>query len=111
VRLDLAQSLGITGVVDMIKRLSRIAPWQAGKTLAAVYFGLGVIIAIPFGLLMSLVPAVPGQEKPSALFFVFMPLLYALAALVFVPLGCWIYNIAARLMGGIEVSVETQPDA
>jgi hypothetical protein len=95
----------------MMKRLSRISPWQAGKTLAVAYFALGLIIAIPFGLLMSLVPAVPGQQKPSALFFVFMPLLYALVALIFVPLGCWIYNMAARYTGGIEVSVETQPDA
>jgi len=95
----------------MKKRLSRIAPWQAGKILAAVYFGLGVIIAVPFGLMISLVPAVPGQEKPSALFFIFMPVLYAIAALIFVPLCCWIYNIAARHIGGIEISVESQPDA
>ena len=95
----------------MIKRLSRVSPWQAGKTLAVVYFGLGLIIAVPFGILMSLVPVVPGQERPSALFFVFMPVLYAIAALIFVPLGCWIYNVAARLMGGIEVTVETQADA
>ncbi len=95
----------------MIKRLSRVSPWQAGKTLAVVYFGLGLIIAVPFGLLMSLIPAMPGQEKPSALFFVLMPVLYGIAGLIFVPLGCWIYNVAARLTGGVEVAVETQPDA
>ena len=92
----------------MIRRLTRISPWQAGKTLAVVYFGLGLIIAVPFGLMISLVPAQPGQEKPGAMFFVFMPVLYAIAALVFVPLGCWIYNVAARVIGGIEVTVESE---
>jgi hypothetical protein len=95
----------------MTKRLSRLSPWQAGKTLAVVYFGLGLIIAVPFGLLMSIVPTPPGQEKPGVVFFVLMPILYGIAGLVFVPLGCWLYNIAARLTGGVEVSVENRPDA
>ena len=95
----------------MIKRLSRVSPWQAGKTLAVVYFLLGLIIAVPFALLVSLIPGVPGQERPSALFVVFLPVLYGLAGLVFVPLGCWIYNVAARLTGGVEVAVEGRPDA
>lgn len=95
----------------MIKRLSRVSPWQAGKTLAVVYFLLSLFIAVPLGLLMSLMPAVPGQERPGALFIIFMPVLYGLAGLIFVPLGCWIYNVAARLTGGVEVSVETPPDA
>ena len=93
----------------MTKRLSRVSPWQAGKTLAVVYFGLGLIIAIPFGLLMSIVPTPPGQEKPGFLFFIFMPILYGIAGLIFVPLGCWLYNIAARFTGGVEVSVEPSP--
>ena len=95
----------------MTKRLSRVSPWQAGKTLAVVYFGLGLLIAVPFGLLMSIVPTPPGQEKPGLIFFVLMPILYGIAGLIFVPLGCWLYNIAARFTGGVEVSVETQPDA
>jgi hypothetical protein len=95
----------------MTRRLSRVSPWQAGKTLALVYFGLGLLIAVPFGLLMSIVPTPPGQEKPGLIFFVLMPILYGMAGLIFVPLGCWLYNIAARLTGGVEVSIETQPDA
>lgn len=94
----------------MTKRLSRVSPWQAGKTLALVYFGLGLLIAVPFGLLMSVAPTPPGQEKPGLVFIVLMPILYGVAGLIFVPLGCWLYNIAARLTGGVEVSVETQPE-
>jgi hypothetical protein len=28
-----------------------------------------------------------------------------------VPLACWLYNIAARMMGGVEVTVESRPEA
>ena len=94
----------------MLKRLSRVEPWQSAKTLALVYFLMGIIIAIPVGLVVSIVPEVPGQTKPSALFVICLPFLYAAAAFIFVPLGCWVYNVAARFTGGIEVSVESWSD-
>jgi hypothetical protein len=39
------------------------------------------------------------------------PFIYALAGLIFVPLGCWIYNLAAKLVGGLQVSVTDDADA
>ena len=95
----------------MIRRLARISPWQTAKTLAVVYFALGLLFAVPVGLISSLIPDIPGQTKPSLMFLICMPFLYALAALVFVPLGCWFYNLGARFMGGIEVTVTTPTDA
>ena len=35
----------------MIRHLMRIAPWQAGKFFAVLYFIMGLIFAIPFALL------------------------------------------------------------
>jgi hypothetical protein len=95
----------------MKRRITGFAPWQTAKTLALCYFAMGILFAIPFGLLMSLMPGVPGQNKPSPIFFVVMPFLYAGAALIFVPLGCWIYNKAARITGGIELAVVAETDA
>lgn len=92
----------------MRKRIISIAPWQTGKTFAVVYFLLGLIIAVPLVLLLSLVPVAPGQQKPSIGLIVAMPFLYAAAGLIFVPLACWIYNKAARLVGGVEVTVENE---
>jgi hypothetical protein len=94
----------------MIKRLTRISPWQSAKTLAAVYFAMGLVIAIPVGLVMSAIPATPGHPKPGLAFILCLPFLYGLAALVFVPLACWFYNLGAQWLGGIEVTVETRPD-
>ena len=95
----------------MKKQITNVSPGQAGKTFALVYFGLGVIVALPFGLLLSLVPAAPGQVRPGIGFFIFLPFAYGLLGLIFVPLCCWIYNIAAGLVGGIQVTVRDQADA
>jgi hypothetical protein len=42
---------------------------------------------------------------------ILFPFLYALAGLIFVPLACWIYNIAAGIVGGLQVSVADEADA
>jgi hypothetical protein len=94
------------------KRLSRIAPWQAGKLFAVVYFVLSLIFVVPLELLALLAPRTtgPGSHFTPGLIILF-PFLYALAALIFVPLGCWIYNIAAKLVGGLEITVADSADA
>jgi hypothetical protein len=95
----------------MKRRITGFAPWQTAKTLALCYFVMGLVFAIPIGLLMSFVPTVPGQNKPSPVFLFILPVLYAVAALIFVPLGCWIYNKVANITGGIELSVISEDDA
>jgi hypothetical protein len=94
------------------KRLNRIAPWQAGKLFAVVYFVLSLIFVVPLELIALLVPTPtgPGPHLRPALILLF-PFLYALAALVFVPLGCWIYNVAAKLVGGLDITVTDTADA
>ena len=90
----------------MTKRLSRIAPWQAGKLFAVIYFFLSLLFVIPMFLISSMVPTAPGAaHRFGAGMLIIFPFLYALAGLIFVPLGCWIYNLAAKLVGGLEVSV------
>jgi hypothetical protein len=96
----------------MTKRLSRIAPWQAGKLFAVMYFFLGLLFILPMLLIYSMVPTPPGPgHKFAPGVLIIFPFLYALAGLIFVPLGCWIYNMAAKLVGGLEVSVTDDADA
>jgi len=90
----------------MTKRLSRIAPWQAGKLFALVYFFTSFVFVIPMALMVSLRPVPPGPgPKIGAGMLFLMPFLYALAGLIFVPIGCALYNLAAKLAGGLEVTV------
>jgi hypothetical protein len=92
------------------KRITHIAPWQTAKTFAIVYFALCLVIIVPLGILASFVPSAPGQNKPAFWVIILMPFLYAALALIFVPLGCWVYNLAAKMTGGIEIRIETCND-
>jgi hypothetical protein len=96
----------------MTKRLSRIAPWQAGKLFALIYFAMSLLFAIPAVLVTAYAPVPPNTKPHFGLgFLVLLPFLYALAGLIFVPLGCWVYNTAAKLVGGLEFSVTDGIDA
>ena len=96
----------------MNKRLSRIAPWQAGKLFALIYFFLSLVFIVPMILVMTIAPSRPGPGPHfSPALLVFFPFLYALLALIFVPLACWVYNLAAKTVGGLQVSVTEDADA
>ena len=90
----------------MNRQVVRIAPWQAGKVSALVYFAMGLLLAVPFALISLFAEPKPGQPQPGIVFALAIPFLYALAGLLFVPLGCWIYNVAAKLVGGLSITVE-----
>ncbi len=86
----------------MIRHLMRIAPWQAGKFFAVLYFIMGLIFAIPFALLSA---AAPEQTGLGIGFAIALPFMYAIGGLIFVPLACLIFNFVAKLVGGLEFVV------
>lgn len=38
------------------------------------------------------------------------PFGYALAGFIFAPLTCWMYNVATKYVGGLEVTVDTESE-
>jgi len=96
----------------MSKRISHIAPWQAGKLFAVVYFFMSLIFVIPMIYINANSPAAKGGPGPhfGIWFFVLLPFLYALIGLILVPLGCWVYNMAAKVVGGLQVTVTDDAD-
>ena len=88
----------------MTKQITHIAPWQAGKLFAVLYFILGVVVAVLIGTVGIFAPTAPGHEPPGIGFVLSLPFLYALAGLIFVPLSCWLYNRVARYVGGLEIT-------
>ncbi|RPI61181.1 MAG: hypothetical protein EHM50_06100 [Lysobacterales bacterium] len=90
----------------MIRRVTRIAPWQAGKFFAVLYFIFGLIFAIPFVLFTS---AIPEEQAGFGVGFALaFPFIYAIGALIFVPLACLIFNGVAKLVGGLDFEVVDQ---
>ena len=96
----------------MAKRISRIAPWSAGRLFAVLYFFLSLLFVIPMALVLSFVP-IPASSKPpfGPGVLVLLPFLYAGAGFLFVATACALYNLAARFVGGLEISVVEVPDA
>ncbi|HZF27799.1 MAG TPA: hypothetical protein VE907_01650 [Gammaproteobacteria bacterium] len=90
----------------MKRRVTRIAPWQAGKFFAVLYFIMGLIFAIPFAFFSQFVP---GQTSGFGIgFAIAIPIGYAIAGLIFVPIACWVFNLVAKFVGGLDFEV-TEP--
>ena len=98
----------------MIKRLTRVDPFQAGKVLAALYLGLSLIF-VPFFLLMTLVGSSFSQQSLShspqppwagmgLVFCLAIPVFYTVIGFVGGALGALIYNLVAKLTGGLELT-------
>jgi hypothetical protein len=87
----------------MLRRVTRISPWQAGKFFAVLYFIMGLIFAIPFALFSSAMPNAGGGFGIG--FAIAVPFVYAIGGLIFVPLACLIFNFVASLVGGLEFKV------
>ena len=99
--------------------IKRVQPLPLGKMLGAAYAALGLI----FGLVLSLVSLVMGGIAQTAsgprgfapawwmpLFgvgaVVFLPILYGLFGFVGGVIGAAVYNVVARVIGGIVIEVE-----
>jgi hypothetical protein len=79
----------------------RIAPWQAGKVFAVLYFIFGLVFAIPFAFFGSFA----GNGGFGVGFAIALPIIYAIGGLIVVPLCCLVYNFVAKLVGGLEFDV------
>ena len=105
----------------MKRRITRIAPLQAGKMMGVLYACMGLIF-LPFFGLAVLLPAFAqqAQQPPAQAPFmvaagamiglaIFMPIFYGVMGFVFGIIGAALYNLIARWIGGIEVEVEEIP--
>ena len=90
----------------MITQIKSINPFQAAKLLAAMYIAIGVIF-IPLVILGDMIS--PNSEV-SIDASLLAPFEYAAGAFLLVPILCWLYNIIAERIGGIEVTLgEVEP--
>jgi len=95
-------------------QISRIAPWQATKVFTIMYFMLGLVFATPM-LLPTLIAGpqegAEGANKVGIWFYLAMPFIYAIMGLIFTPISCWLYNMIAKYVGGIEFTLQEKSDA
>lgn len=98
-------------------KLKKIKPLSAAKisTLILAFFGLILgIVYSAIGIMINRLPTevltAQGLESGSIILFkpvmiLIMPILYAIIGFISGLVGAWIYNLAARWVGGIEIEL------
>lgn len=88
----------------MKRRIQRLSPHQNGKVAAITMALVSLIVLVPLTLLFW--GGMPHAGRPSLMMAVGMPLFYLVFGYLGTALACWVYNLVAGWVGGIEY--ETQ---
>ena len=96
-----------------MKKIKKIGAMSLGKMMCAIY-GLIGLIGGAFVALLSLLGASfieEGGPKGVGVFLgvgaiVLFPLLYGLMGFIMGIISGWIYNLAAKMFGGVEIELE-----
>ena len=96
----------------MVRVLKSVEPVSAGKILGALYFGLSLIVA-PFLIIGSIAgfSGSSGQGFPffgsfGVAFAIAVPFIYGFLGFVVGALFAFLYNLAAKWTGGIEMEID-----
>ena len=101
-------------------RLNRIGIGSAAKLSGAMYGAMGLIFGVVFGLLSLLGMGLASQfaadspEAPPAFLgplfgvgaIILFPLLYGVMGLIIGAISAALYNLFARMVGGLEVELQ-----
>ncbi|HTW88381.1 MAG TPA: hypothetical protein VMD75_10285 [Candidatus Binataceae bacterium] len=83
-----------------MQQIKSFAVLQTAKIMGIVDFFLGILVGL--GATLRFVMRHHGQHHPRVLlFFLFVPILYAVGGFVITAIFCGIYNWVARRIGGI----------
>jgi len=87
----------------MRRRITRFEIGQTTKMMVGLYAVFGLIAGLFVFLFSS---AVPGLPRMGFLAIIILPICYAIAGLIIVPIACVLYNFVAKYLGGIEINSE-----
>jgi len=87
-----------------MKEIKRVRVHQSSLVLATMAMLISLIFVVPFVLwTMFFTEAKP---RLDSLIFLLLPLLYFVFTYIVYALAFFFYNLAAKLVGGIEVETE-----
>jgi hypothetical protein len=91
-------------------KLRRVGIWSIGKISAILGAIWGLIYGLFIAAFSSLLTTIPGVGEYAGIFGVIMivvgPVMGAIGGLIYGVIAAGLYNIAARLVGGIEMKFE-----
>jgi len=102
-------------VVKRRKRITRISVLKLGITFAALY-GILSLIMVPFFLIVTLFDSGHSADNPhahpaafGAVFVLFLPVIYAVLGFIGGVLMAAVYNLVAKITGGVEITLQDVP--
>ena len=101
-------------------QIRRVGPISAAKVGGVLYAGLGLVIGACVSLVMMVIggAAAVTDEAPAGAFvgmlfgagaIVVMPVFYGIIGAVTMLISAALYNVVAKIAGGIEIEVQQQP--
>jgi hypothetical protein len=87
----------------MKKQITRISVVQTSKVVALLY----AIISLIYTIIGAFMVAFGSKGiKAMGMVYVFMPIIMLILGFLMMLLFCWLYNVVAKWVGGIEVTIE-----
>ena len=91
-------------------QISRFSPHQNAKVIAILMALSSLAFVVPMFIAFSFIaPGVDARgnpmEPPPAFLALVFPILYLIMGYIMVAIGCWLYNLIVRYVGGIEYEV------
>jgi hypothetical protein len=83
----------------MISRITKLSILQTGKLLAVMYAFLALLL-VPIMLIVAVVN--PKEAAPLVIMIFLYPLMGFIGGLI----GALVYNLASRMVGGLEITLE-----
>ena len=84
------------------KRISHISIHQTSKVMAILFVVIGLLF-IPIGVIFIL-----AGQTVMGIVYVLMPFIYGIIGYPYMAVMCWVYNIIAKSVGGIEFTLEDE---
>lgn len=86
----------------MKKQIVNVSVVQSAKVLAVLY----MLISLPVLAIVAVIGVVSGNIGSAIAMLVIGPLVYGVVTFLCTGLLAWLYNVAARQVGGLEFSTE-----
>lgn len=84
----------------MKQQIARFSPHQNGKVFAVLALVSSLVFMVP--MMLFAFASAPPEARPPMLFMLAMPVLYLVIGYVSVAIGCAVYNLLYKHIGGIE---------
>jgi hypothetical protein len=87
-----------------MQEIKHVGVFQAAKFAAVMYLLISAVIVIPATFILMAFRS--EGANPFGLLMLLAPVLYAIIGFIFTAIGCWIYNLIAMMVGGIQIELE-----